>query len=44
MGAGSTGTGEGRARDVCSWGGGGGDLVSSMPGCVCPKVKEMGPI
>ena len=21
----------------------GGDLVSSMPGCVCRKVKEMGP-
>ena len=26
------------------WGvrGGGGDLVSIMPVCVCPKVKEMG--
>ena len=23
--------------------GGGGDLNSSMPGCVCPKVKDMGP-
>ena len=22
---------------------GGGDLVRSMPGCVCPKVKDMGP-
>ena len=22
--------------------GGGGDLVSIMPVCVCPKVKEMG--
>ena len=25
------------------WGGGGGDLVPTMPGCVCPKVKDMGP-
>ena len=24
--------------------GGGGDLVQTMPGCVCPKVKDMGPI
>ena len=24
-------------------GGGGGDLVPNMPGCVCPKVKDMGP-
>ena len=24
-------------------GGGGGDLVLSLPGCVCPKVKDMGP-
>ena len=24
-------------------GGGGGDLVSTMPGCVCRKVKDMGP-
>ena len=24
-------------------GGGGGDLVPTMPGCVCPKVKDMGP-
>ena len=24
-------------------GGGGGDLVSTMPVCVCPKVKDMGP-
>ena len=23
--------------------GGGGDFNSSMPGCVCPKVKDMGP-
>ena len=23
--------------------GGGGDLVSTLPGCVCPKVKDMGP-
>ena len=23
--------------------GGGGDLVLTMPGCVCPKVKDMGP-
>ena len=23
--------------------GGGGDLLSTMPGCVCPKVKDMGP-
>ena len=23
--------------------GGGGDLVPTMPGCVCPKVKDMGP-
>ena len=22
---------------------GGGDLVSTMPVCVCPKVKDMGP-
>ena len=22
---------------------GGGDLVPTMPGCVCPKVKDMGP-
>ena len=21
----------------------GGDLVSTLPGCVCPKVKDMGP-
>ena len=21
----------------------GGDLVLSLPGCVCPKVKDMGP-
>ena len=21
----------------------GGDLVPTMPGCVCPKVKDMGP-
>ena len=37
---------------MCNWtlnimmtlnpGGGGGDLVSIMPVCVCPKVKEMG--
>ena len=25
---------------VCT--GGGGDLVLTMPGCVCPKVKDMG--
>ena len=25
-----------------SLGGGGGNLISIMPGCVCPKVKEMG--
>ena len=26
------------------WGGGGGcDLVPTMPGCVCSKVKDMGP-
>ena len=24
-------------------GGGGGDLVPNMPGCVFPKVKDMGP-
>ena len=24
-------------------GGGGGDLVSTLPGCVCRKVKDMGP-
>ena len=24
-------------------GGGGGDLVSTMPVCVCPKLKDMGP-
>ena len=24
-------------------GGGGGNLVLTMPGCVCPKVKGMGP-
>ena len=24
-------------------GGGGGGLVPTMPGCVCPKVKDMGP-
>ena len=24
-------------------GGGGGDLVSTMPGCVCREVKDMGP-
>ena len=23
--------------------GGGGDLVLTMPECVCPKVKDMGP-
>ena len=23
--------------------GGGGDLVLTMPRCVCPKVKDMGP-
>ena len=23
--------------------GGGGDLVLTLPGCVCPKVKDMGP-
>ena len=23
--------------------GGGGDFNSSMPGCVCPKVKDVGP-
>ena len=23
--------------------GGGGDLVSTLPGCVCRKVKDMGP-
>ena len=23
--------------------GGGGDLAPTMPGCVCPKVKDMGP-
>ena len=23
--------------------GGGGDLVPTMPGCVCPKEKDMGP-
>ena len=23
---------------------GGGDLVITMPGCVCPKVKDMGPL
>ena len=23
--------------------GGGGDLVQTMPRCVCPKVKDMGP-
>ena len=22
---------------------GGGDLVLTLPGCVCPKVKDMGP-
>ena len=33
---------------VFAWGGGGGgggeggDLVSTMPVCVCPKVKDMG--
>ena len=26
-----------------SRGGGGGDLVSTLPGCVCRKVKDMGP-
>ena len=25
-------------------GGGEGNLVSSMPGCVCQKMKEMGPL
>ena len=24
-------------------GGGGGDFNSSMPECVCPQVKDMGP-
>ena len=24
-------------------GGGEGDWVPTMPGCVCPKVKDMGP-
>ena len=24
-------------------GGGGADLVLTLPGCVCPKVKDMGP-
>ena len=24
-------------------GGGGGDLASTMLGCVCPKLKDMGP-
>ena len=24
-------------------GAGGGELVATMPGCVCPKVKDMGP-
>ena len=23
--------------------GSGGDLVPTIPGCVCPKVKDMGP-
>ena len=23
--------------------GGGGDLVLTMPGCVCPEVKDRGP-
>ena len=35
-----------RSKGVTVRGGGGGDLVSIMPGllpvCVCPKVKEMG--
>ena len=41
--------GLGRSEDSClpspgrAGGGGGGDLVPTMPGCVCPKVKDMGP-
>ena len=27
---------------IC-WGGGGRDLVSTVPGCVCPKEKDIGP-
>ena len=23
--------------------GGGGDLISTMPACVCPKLKDIGP-
>ena len=26
------------------WPGGGGDFVSTIPVCVCPKVKDMGPV
>ena len=39
------GTGVGHRAIQCNciavWGGG--DLVQSMPGCVCPKVKDMSP-
>ena len=33
--------------NICTWlwpwfPGGGGDLVSTLPGCVCRKVKDMG--
>ena len=45
------GVGRGRRRSttypvynmIARGGGGGGDLVSSTPGCVCRKVKDMGP-
>ena len=30
-------------KNMCVSGGGGGYLVPTMPGCVCPKVKDMGP-
>ena len=29
--------------DSSTLGVGGGDLVPTMPGCMCPKVKDIGP-
>ena len=48
MGGGGGGDGGGRLKHLGGvqgmWaGGGGGDLVPTMPGCVCPMVKDMGP-
>ena len=30
-------------KECPPWGGGGGDSIPSLPGCVCPKVMDMDP-